>query len=614
MKRLILISMVLMFVLGDLRSLAQERASQAQIARPRYFMPNLVGEDVDAAEQKLKGVYPRLSVKKKSVEESEFNPRQVVRHEPPARTELTAETKVVLYYKKSPSNSENGLSKVLGDLATELTREVVVPDVRGQFVRDAKRILKNNTLSARFRSKEDDSNDLTVVDQSPAPGTKVTARKIVTLTVAQPQRPAPPISYQPPRQRLTKVPELIGQPEADARQKIEQFRLVVGEITTEEASQNWGRVLRQSPLPETQVVLGTPVNLVIAVRPQPVIVPPLRGLSLGGAEQSLKRSELKRGFVVGVNPATSGAVVIDQKPAPGLRVDKGSSVNLTIGFPATPTPVMVNVPDLKGQTTASASQQLRAANLRLGSVAKMESNLTQGTVIQQQPVPGAQVVVGTIVNIVLAIPPPLIPGTPTPTVTPTPVTVPDLRGKSRSEASQSLRAANLTLGQVTTQQSNFPLGTVIEQRPLPGVSVQSGLAVNVVLAASPIPPASPSPSLPPGPAPSDDWVTALITQIPKVLGVAGIGFAGFFLLGLMKRVFKKTTSKEAMPPLASQSTPPVIKPKIEYRARDDQGAQRIESDTKFSVPFELTLRPRPDAGRQWIEVEGQLIANERKQA
>ncbi|MBS1788374.1 MAG: PASTA domain-containing protein [Acidobacteria bacterium] len=615
MKKLILISIFLTFIFGDLRSLAQERTSRAQITKPRYFMPNLVGEDVDAAEQKLKGVFPRLSIKKKSVEESEFNPRQVVRHEPPAKMELNAETKVILYYKKTPSNSEPGLGKVLGDLASELTREVVVPDVRGQFVRDAKRILKVHSLNARFRSKEDDFNDLTVIDQSPTPGAKVIARRAVTLTVEQPQKPAPPTSYQPPRQRFTKVPELIGQSEADARQKIEQARLAIGEITTEEAPQNWGRVLRQSPLPGTQVVWGTSVNLVIAVKPQPVIVPPLLGLSLVNAERVLNRSELKRGFVVGVNPATSGAVVVDQKPAPGSRVDKGSSVNLTIGFPATPTPLMVNVPDLKGQTTASANQQLRGGNLRLGQITTLESNETQGTVIQQQPASGTLVAIGTVVNIVLAAP--LTPAvTPTPTVTPTPVVVPDLRGKSRIEAIQSLRAASLGLGQVTTQPSNFPLGTVIEQQPLPGSSVQAGFAVNVVLAATPVPPATPLPSSPPSPPPSPpkDWLSDLIAQIPKVLGVAGIGFAGFLLVSLLKRLFKKTGPKEPLPSLTSHSTPTAAKPKIEYRARDDQGTQKIEAESKLSLPFELTLRPRPDAGRQWIEVVGQLIANERRQA
>lgn len=570
--------------------------------RQRQLMPPLVGKDIKDAEREIKAIFKDIRIQKTEMETSQVQPGQVVIQFPEPGAILTPETQVVLRYRKKNSLLENIIQGVGQNTRT-------VPDVRNKTVSEAKRILENIQLKAGFQARQDDVDDLMVIDQSPTRGRTVFAGASVKLTVQRPSDPSSSMttsSRNPsPRPTTFTVPRVIGLTESRAIQEIRQAGWEVGAKTDEEASGNYGLILRQSPAAGELVRQKSPVNFVIAVQPPQVTVPDLKAKTLGQAKQELDRVGLNVAYVVGVSTSLPGAVVSNQSRAPGTQVERGSSVGLTFDIPSkpstptptlTPVPTPTPVPSVIGQTQDIAAQILQRAGFRLGSISTEPSNSAQETVIRQEPLANTTAPAGTAVNVVLATPIVIPPPSPLPTL-PLPIMVPDLSGQSREVASRNLQLVGLKLGQVIEQSSNSQQGTVITQSPSPGTAVEPRSVVNIVLA-------MPTPLVPP--PPPDDWISKLIKDVPQALVVVGVGLLGLLFAGFLKKILKPKEGKG--------SSPSPVTPNIEYRAHADQGTQTIETETRLNLPFEFTLRPLSDTGKQWIEVAGQLITNERSEA
>ncbi len=582
-------------------------------AQQRTLMPPLVGKDVRDAERELKAIFKNIRVQKTEVENTQFQPGQVVEQSPLPQRPLTSETQVVLRYRKKPSFLDNIVQGISDNTRT-------VPGVRGKSVREAKQILENVQLKASFQSRQDNSDELIVIDQSPARGRTTFAGASVKLTVQRPSDSTLPVTPpRDPRPRPTPltVPSVIGLTESQAIQKIEQAGWVVGTKTIEEAPTNHGRVLRQTPAPEIEVRQKSPISFVIAIKPPQVTVPNLKGQTLSQARQELESVGLKLGYSVG-SPSLPRAVVSRQSPVPNAQVDRGSSVGLTFEIPPPPSPppsppTQKPVPNIVGRSRDVAAQILRNAGFRFVEGGTEPSDSVAGTVIRQNPQANTPALPGAEISGVVATP--IVTITPSPPPQPTPVLVPDLRGLSREVASQNLLAVNLRIGPVTEAQSNSRPGTVLNQTPEPGTSVPPSSVVRIVLAVpTPTPVVDPKP-----PASPDDWLSKLIKDAPKALVVIGLGFFGLLLASLLKKLVRPKDEKDELLSLTApipepSPSPALVKPNIEYRAQADTGTQSLETETRLSLPFEFTLRPLSDVGKQWIEVVGQLIANERSEA
>jgi len=84
------------------------------------------------------------------------------------------------------------------------------------------------------------------------------------------------------------------------------------------------------------------------------------------------------------------------------------------------------------------------------------------------------------------------------------VAVPVLIGQTRAEAINTLQAADLQLGAVTSEPSDRPAGEVISTNPSAGVKVGVGGQVDLVLSLGPTPSPSPSPTPEPTPSPTPE--------------------------------------------------------------------------------------------------------------
>jgi len=227
-------------------------------------------------------------------------------------------------------------------------------------------------------------------------------------------------------------------------------------------------VISQKPAPGDIVQPGSAVYLVFASPPL-VTVPDLKNSTRDGAATLLTGWKLKLGRVRGTGR------VISQDPRPGSRVAPGSAVDIMLWLaprvvrqnpppsssapPTTPVPPTVLVPDLRGLTSADATQRLTRYRLLVGT------RTGAGTVTEQDPAAGRRVRVGTAVNLFLSRPAVEL------------VVIPNLRGLDLGAARATAQAAGLRLdaGDATT-------GTVASQSLAAGSQVARGSVVTVTVA------------------------------------------------------------------------------------------------------------------------------------
>ncbi len=136
-------------------------------------------------------------------------------------------------------------------------------------------------------------------------------------------------------------------------------------------------------------------------------------------------------------------------------------------------PSSVRVRKLTGMSVDRAKALADDQGLVIGPIKRLASGQAAGTVLKQQPAAGAIVRRGAIVTLEVST------GTPAP---PPCCKVPDLRGKTREQAEAELKAKGLELGDVATEESDAPHGTVIDQTPDAGVTLSPKAEVDIVIA------------------------------------------------------------------------------------------------------------------------------------
>jgi len=160
-----------------------------------------------------------------------------------------------------------------------------------------------------------------------------------------------------------------------------------------------------------------------------------------------------------------GSVIV-QKPMTGDVVKKGRRVYVFIsgGEP------FVSVPILKGRSLKEAKLSLERVGLKLGQISEMPSENPKDVIFDQQFANGTPLRKGESVGITISIGP-VVEGD---------ITVPDLIGKSLTEAEKLLADSSLKVGKVNYQASFSLLpNTILDQYPSKGNKVNKGTVVDL---------------------------------------------------------------------------------------------------------------------------------------
>jgi len=157
-------------------------------------------------------------------------------------------------------------------------------------------------------------------------------------------------------------------------------------------------VFGQNPVGGSQADQGSTVTLEVSKGAGQVAVPPVVGMTQAAATSALDAA----GFTVRAIPQNSDTVttgtVISQSPSADTQADKGAEVDITVSSG----PATVKVPDVSGQSSATAAANLGSDGFKVTTVTQASSTVPAGQVIGTNPAAGISVAPGTTVTIIVS--------------------------------------------------------------------------------------------------------------------------------------------------------------------------------------------------------------------
>ena len=266
------------------------------------------------------------------------------------------------------------------------------------------------------------------------------------------------------RPEMVEVPDVTGEPEAEATLAIQDAGLEVGDVNRVENDADPGTVLETDPSAGDEAEKGSEVDLSVSLGPGTVEVPRVEGLQLGRAKQALKDA----GFETEVDKQPSSqvpkGVVISSNPSQGTSVAPGSTVRLTAST-GSPTEA---VPDVVGLDRSVAASRLRNAGFVVNQDSQ-ESDEPEDQVLSQDPVGGTEAKDGSVVSIVYSS------GVGT-------VTLGDYIGQKLTSAQGRLEGQGLNVDVIERDVTDSSQdGVVLEQAPSPGSQLSPGDTVTLTV-------------------------------------------------------------------------------------------------------------------------------------
>ena len=298
---------------------------------------------------------------------------------------------------------------------------------------------------------------------------------LLVFAIFQLAKPSGEVETEPTVAMVT-IPDLQNFLQEDAESRLERDGLKV-EVETEMSDDvAEGRVIRTEPAAGEEVEEGTTVLLVVSAGPEQIEIPDVRGKTQQDAIDELEELGLRvTGFENDNDPDVEKGRATKTNPAAGTEVTRDSEVVLYVSSG------QVEVPELRNKSAAEAQQELIKLGL-LADVQQVETNeFEPGIVFEQNPLPGL-VDQGSVVTLKVA-------------KAPTTVAVPNVVGKTLSEATAALQGVGLKVQQTNASSDTVEAGKVISSNPSAGIQVAVGTTVTVTV--------STGPAVPP-PPPDDD--------------------------------------------------------------------------------------------------------------
>ena len=199
-------------------------------------------------------------------------------------------------------------------------RERPVPDVTGMSFEQAVARLKDDGFRADTAEQtwHGAAGRGIVLGQNPRAGTVEERGALVLLDISL-------------GRRQTRVPDVVGLPEGEARRTLEAEGFTVAEAVAEASDLPRGQVIATIPAVGQIVTLPTSVRLRTSAGPTSVSVPDVTGRPFAEAKAMLEQVGLTTGRAT-VGSAGSGAsgTVVRQVPAGGDSARAGTAVRLTV--------------------------------------------------------------------------------------------------------------------------------------------------------------------------------------------------------------------------------------------------------------------------------------------
>lgn len=260
-------------------------------------VPDVVGQTVPAAQEQLAAQDVQGVISAEGFSEV-IEAGLVIATDPPVGEGVRVGDEVGLIVSKGPERYD-------------------VPTVRGETpaVAEAEIAASNLRISARISVFDTKVPEGLVAGTNPKAGTPQKRDATIELLISKGPAPVP-------------IPDVIGARANAAKNALAKAELIV--TTTQRFSNKVadGRVINVKPKPGTVVPAGTSVELIVSKGPPPVTVPNLIDMPRARAVAELRKVGLR--VKVDAGSFTRLNRVIDQSPAAGSQVPKGSTVTVKI--------------------------------------------------------------------------------------------------------------------------------------------------------------------------------------------------------------------------------------------------------------------------------------------
>ena len=204
--------------------------------------PSVIGRTETAAMEMLEEAGLKGSVQEDRVARDNIPSGSVAIQEPPAYTPVRPGSTVLLTLSKGPATHP-------------------APDLIGETQQSAMILLSNLGLILGNVETINDSEtpEGQIMGQTPDPDTPLLPGRAVDIIVSL-----------GPVVQLVRVQSFVGMPVADAQEAARKLDIEFG-YTSYEMSWTYPKdtIMRQTPAPETQMQIGTPINIVISQGPGP---------------------------------------------------------------------------------------------------------------------------------------------------------------------------------------------------------------------------------------------------------------------------------------------------------------------------------------------------------
>ncbi|GMQ92801.1 MAG: hypothetical protein BMS9Abin12_0278 [Acidimicrobiia bacterium] len=261
------------------------------------------------------------------------------------------------------------MTELIAQIAPGPPGDVAVPDVVGLRQADADSAIKDAGLAPEITEAPDDvvpSGD--VVSQDPDEGTMVAAGTKVNIVV----------STGPDAPTTVLVPDVTGEPKADAQAILEGEGFVVTASEQPSVDVEAGLVVSTNPAAGTEVVQGTSVEMTVSSGPSDVVVPDLSGMTVDEATTAVGTAGLTITFLEDSDNPDPEGVVIGQDPVPGTTVEGGSEVVAQLS-PDLGVPWVIVILDQNRLMTVTGIGLLPGSTVQLSVVG---TDLTESVAVQ----------------------------------------------------------------------------------------------------------------------------------------------------------------------------------------------------------------------------------------
>jgi serine/threonine-protein kinase len=201
-----------------------------------------------------------------------------------------------------------------------------------------------------------------------------------------------------------------------------------------------------------------------------VPVPPLANLTVKQAEAKLAPLGLTLDPSQSDFSETVGkGDIISTDPGSGAEVREGATITAIVSKG----PERYEVPDVRGKTVDEATALLADSNLAVGGTKQaFDEKVEKGLVVSSTPKTGTELKRGQSVDLVVS-------------KGPAPVKIPNLVGKTKESATESLTKAGLEVKYADAYSKTVPEGSVVSSNPKAGATVPKGGTVTLTISLGP---------------------------------------------------------------------------------------------------------------------------------